>query len=72
MEKSNPVEPKKRGRPPSGGRDPLVGVRFPPAVIKAVDHVAKAKGVTRSDVIRKAVEQSVRYVLKKQAMAKAR
>ena len=47
------VEPKKRGRPPSGGRDPLIGVRLPPEMLKRIDALAAKKGEgSRSQEIR--------------------
>ena len=49
----------------------MIGVRFPVDVIEAVDEVAKARDITRSDVIREAVEEGVRHILKK-AKGKAR
>lgn len=64
MIKSITAMPKKRGRPPTG-RDPSIVVRFPPAIIEAVDEVAKARDITRSDVIRDAVEHAVRHQLNK-------
>lgn len=62
MAKSISVAPKKRGRPATG-RAPIVPVRFPLPIIKAVDEVAKDRDITRSDVIREAVEQAVRHRL---------
>lgn len=57
---------KKRGRPPKAeGVAPGVFVRLPQPVLDAVDHVAKARDITRSDVIREAVEEAVRHKLKK-------
>lgn len=49
----------------------MVGVRFPSDVIEAVDEVAKDRDITRSDVIREAVEDAVRHKLEK-AKGKAR
>lgn len=43
----------------------MIGVRFPVDVIEAVDEVAKARDITRSDVIREAVEEAVGHKLKK-------
>jgi type IV secretory pathway TrbF-like protein len=63
---------KKRGRPPkAGGIYPGVFVRLPPKIIEAVDQDAQARNMTRSDVIREAVEEAVRHKLKK-AKGKAR
>ncbi len=70
MTKSITVMPKKRGRPPTG-RDPSIVVRFPLPIIEAVDEVAKDRDITRSDVIREAVEDAVRHKLEK-AKGKAR
>jgi hypothetical protein len=58
MTKSIKVAPKKRGRPPSGGRDPIVPTRFPEDQIAAIDAWASKAGdaVTRSEAIRRLVE----------------
>jgi predicted DNA binding CopG/RHH family protein len=52
--KSIKVMPKKRGRPATG-KDPLVAVRLPKTIIKAIDAKADAKGVTRSQEIRRMI-----------------
>ena len=59
MAKSISVKPKRRGRPPSGGRDPLVGLRLPPQKIAALDALAADWGVTRSEVIRQIVHKAL-------------
>ena len=48
------VKPKKRGRPATG-RDPLVGVRMPPAMTEALDRAAAQQEdkPTRSEMLRK-------------------
>lgn len=58
MAKSIKVTPKKRGRPPSGGRNPIVPTRFPQEQIAAIDAWATkaGDGVTRSEAIRRLVE----------------
>jgi hypothetical protein len=57
MTKSIKVAPKKRGRPPSGGRDPIVPTRFPEDQIAAIDAwAAGQKSITRSEAIRRLVE----------------
>lgn len=57
------VEPKKkrgRGRPPSGGRDPLLGVRFPREMIAMIDAWRARNGAgTRSAAIRLLVESAL-------------
>jgi hypothetical protein len=57
MAKSIKVSPKKRGRPPTGGRDPIVPTRFPEDQIAAIDAWAAAseQPVTRSEAIRRLV-----------------
>jgi hypothetical protein len=56
MKKSITVKPK-RGRPPSGGRDPFVGIRLP---VSLLDQIAawseQHEASTRSDAIRRLVE----------------
>jgi hypothetical protein len=62
---------KKRGRPAKAeGVSPGVFVRLPAVVLDAVDYVAKARDITRSDVIREAVEEGVRHILKKKGKAR--
>jgi hypothetical protein len=58
MAKSIVVGPKKRGRPSTGGRDPLTSVRLPPELGKAIDTWAlkTGGGITRSEAIRRLVE----------------
>lgn len=60
MAKSIKVAPKKRGRPPSGGRDPIVPTRFPPEQIAAIDAWATGADITRSEAIRRLVELGLR------------
>jgi hypothetical protein len=57
MKKSITVAPKKkRGRPPSGGRDPHVAARMPSTLITEVEAWARANDTSRSDAIRQLVE----------------
>ena len=57
MKKSIKVAPKKRrGRPPSGGRDPHVTLRMPRALIEQADAWAEANDTVRSEAIRRLVE----------------
>lgn len=57
MKKSIKVAPeKRRGRPPSGGRDPHVTIRMPRALIAEADAWAAANDTVRSDAIRRLVE----------------
>jgi Arc/MetJ-type ribon-helix-helix transcriptional regulator len=57
--KSKKVKPKKRGRPATG-KDPLVGVRLPDAMIKQIDAWAKREDVpSRSEAIRRLVDESL-------------
>jgi Arc/MetJ-type ribon-helix-helix transcriptional regulator len=57
MKKSIMVKPKKRGRPPAGGRDPLVNARMPPDLIESIDEWAAANSDgSRSEAIRRLVE----------------
>ena len=62
MKKSITVRPKKRarGRPPSGGRDPMVAIRMPPDLIAEADAWAEANGTGRSEAIRRLVEIGLR------------
>jgi hypothetical protein len=46
---------KKRGRPATG-KDPLVGVRMPPALIEQVDAWASYQAIGRSEAVRRLVE----------------
>ena len=65
MTKSIPVEKKRRGRPPTGSAfGNAIPVRFPPDVEAALDHLAAAKELSRSEVIRMAVAH---YLKRKRA-----
>jgi hypothetical protein len=56
MKKSISVLRKKRGRPATG-TDPLVAFRAPVEMTAAIDAAAKAEGVTRTEVLRRAVRE---------------
>ena len=57
MGKSITVAPKKkRGRPPSGGRDPGVHVRLPEEMIESIDAYSAREALSRSEAIRQLVE----------------
>ena len=55
MSKSITVNPKPRGRPPTG-KDPLLAARFPKEAVSQIDAWAKANDTTRSEAIRRLVE----------------
>jgi hypothetical protein len=60
MAKSITVRRKKRGRPATGV-DPLVAVRLPPELIKAIDEWAKQSGErSRSHAIRALIERGLK------------
>jgi hypothetical protein len=58
MAKSITDIPKRRGRPSTGGRDPMIGARFPPELTARVDAWAGKidGGIPRADAIRRLVE----------------
>jgi hypothetical protein len=56
MKKSIKVASKKRGRPPSGGRDPGVHIRLPEEMLAAIDAKSAEEGIGRSETIRRLVE----------------
>src|ERR1700732_4657848 len=56
MKKSIKVASKKRGRPPTGGRDPGVHVRLPETMLAAIDAKSTEEGTGRSEAIRRLVE----------------
>jgi len=60
--KSITVIPKKRGRGrPATGKDPLVALRLPPAMIKAVDDWAVKNGVgSRSEAMRDLIDRGLK------------
>jgi hypothetical protein len=62
MNGSIAVKQKKRGRPKTGQspRNPIVGVRFDPEVIRAIDAAAKEAGEVRSETVRRLVEQALK------------
>jgi len=55
-------QPKKRGRPSTGGRDPFVGFRSPRELTNGIDAYAadQREPVSRSEVIRLIVAQFLR------------
>ncbi len=55
MTKSIKVSPKKRGRPATG-KDPMIGARFDPEAVAAIEAWAKTADVSRSEAIRRLVE----------------
>jgi hypothetical protein len=56
MRKSITVKPK-RGRPPSGGRDPFVGIRLPASQLEQIGIWSeKHEAATRSEAIRRLVD----------------
>jgi hypothetical protein len=56
MNKSTTVKPK-RGRPPSGGRDPFVGIRLPASLIEQIGLWSeKHEAATRSEAVRRLIE----------------
>jgi hypothetical protein len=56
MKKSIKVASKRRGRPPSGGRDPGVHIRLPEEMLAAVDALSKLDDISRSEAIRRLVD----------------
>lgn len=56
MARSIKVASKRRGRPPTGGRDPGIHIRLPEEMLSTVDTWAVSKDVTRSEAIRRLVE----------------
>ena len=58
MGKSIKEMPKKRGRPATG-KDPMVNLRMPPELISSVDAWGRSSGITRSEAIRRLVEQAL-------------
>ena len=56
MKKPIKVASKKRGRPPSGGRDPGVHIRLPELMLAAIDAKAIEDGTNRSEAIRRLVD----------------
>jgi hypothetical protein len=56
MKKSITVASKKRGRPPTGGRDPGVHIRLPEILLATVDAKSVADGISRSEAVRRLVE----------------
>lgn len=59
MHVSNQVSPKKRGRPSSGGRDPITPVRMPDRIRDAVDRAIADRGseMSRSEYIRRVLTE---------------
>jgi Arc/MetJ-type ribon-helix-helix transcriptional regulator len=71
MPKSIKVKPKKRGRPATG-KDPLVGTRMPPDLIREIDAWAKHNtGGSRSEAIRRLIEQALAGAIAPRQLSKA-
>ena len=58
MARSTVVLPKKRGRPATG-RDPLLNFRSPERLTAEIDDWAEHHDLTRSDAIRKLIEDGL-------------
>jgi hypothetical protein len=56
MKKSIKVAPKRRGRPPAGGRDPGVHIRLPESMLATIDARSVEDGTSRSEAIRRLVD----------------
>ena len=56
MKKSIKVKPKQRRGRPATGKDPLLTVRAPKAIIQAIDDWAEKNEATRSEAVRRLVE----------------
>jgi len=56
MKKSITVQPKKRRGRPATGKDPLLTVRAPRAIIHAIEDWAAKNEITRSEAVRRLVE----------------
>jgi hypothetical protein len=59
MKKSIMVAPKRRGRPPTGGRDPLLAARVPQELINRIEKWARLNGISRSEAVRRLIEHSL-------------
>jgi hypothetical protein len=64
MKKAIAVLPKKRGpgRPPTGGRDPLLNFRAPAELTKLIDAwgAGQSPSLSRSEAIRALIERGLR------------
>jgi hypothetical protein len=56
------VTPKRRGRPPSGGRDPILTLRAPSELTRAVEDWANKQPdqPSRSEALRRLVEMALK------------
>ena len=55
---SKKVKPKKRGRPATG-KDPILGVRVPKALIVEIEDWSDSQGATRSEAVRLLLEMGL-------------
>ena len=55
MDSSKSVSQKSPGRL-AAGRDPAVAVKLPEEMVRAIDRIAHAERITRSDALRKLLE----------------
>jgi hypothetical protein len=70
MKKSITVKPK-RGRPPSGGRDPFVGIRLPASLLEQIGTWSeKHAAATRSEAIRRLVELGLKVKMPARPVSK--
>jgi hypothetical protein len=58
MARSTEVLPKKRGRPATG-KDPMLAFRAPENLTREIDYWAEKRELTRSDAIRKLIEDGL-------------
>jgi predicted DNA-binding protein len=58
-QKSIAIIPKKRRGRPATGKDPLIALRLPLALIKKLDDWAKENGVSRSAAVRGFIERGL-------------
>lgn len=52
------VIPKRRGRPATG-KDQLVGVRLPPAMLDAIARMSLREDASRSEIIRRLIQKGL-------------
>lgn len=54
----------KRGRPSTIGASQYISVKFPPALVEAVETWAAAASITRSEAMRRLIEAGLRQMSK--------
>lgn len=59
--------PNLAGRASPGARSPIVGLRFPPAELAAIDKLADREGLKRSEMVRQLIAIGMQSKMRREA-----